>query len=360
MPHRYLLAALLSTLSGMASFGQATDLELQQVHLSSDFNTIPVGLRSSMAVTVRNADSLALEAGDTVGLNITIDGEWYSHEWVLSAPLMGGEIAYVNFGPGNVHAFDEESSFNDVRAWLHFGADTIAANDTLEAVYQTSFFSTNDWAGIEMEILSPDLDSFDLDNGTNTPPAIDEARVVLKNMGMVTYLQWTPIHYAIILGSDTTMVSAVLADSNIAPAQSTTRYLSNPALFPTLPDSVGNYAICVQATEVIDFNSTNDVACFDFAFVDLYDPNDPTNWPFGIATLEEAPFHLVPQPEGIGLFGVQERFDVALFDLAGHLIQSCVISSDGILQTEVLAPGLYVMHARDAHGQTYVMKVMTP
>ena len=359
MNHKYIalfLGVFISITSSL--YSQSLDLSVEDVHFSSDtLNVVPPGLKSSMAITIRNNDSNAIEPGDSITVGIYIDGAMFVEDIALTSPFAGLSDLTYNFGAGNLFHFTDTGSYYDAFGMLFYANDSNHVNDTLTVTYVTSPFTSNDWSAVAIDMVSPNnLDSFDIDNGTNQPPALDELSVSFQNVGQVTYLQWTAIQYSIVLGSDTTNLEGVLKDSNIAPMGSTVRTLSNQAIMPSLPDSVGTYSLCTVINEAFDVNTGNDEACFVFTIVDLYDPNDPTNWPFGIEDQNKEELKVTALPDMLRFEGVQRNLEVRIFTMQGGLMATEYIQGATTLSTNILAPGMYSVQVIAEDGRVWGSK----
>ncbi|NQV52737.1 MAG: T9SS type A sorting domain-containing protein [Flavobacteriales bacterium] len=359
MKNLYLALFTLLIMSASSSVGnaQSIDLAVTKVHLSADQIAIPLGMRSSMAMTVENADSSIVEAGETIDFMISIDGTIYSSSLELASDLSPGDSLYHNFGSASLHQFPDTSMSHSVFGVVQYTLDSNISNDTLVANYVTTPFSNNDWQAVSLEVLSPTgLDSFDIDNGTNSPPNIDLVRVVLRNASFVQYLKWTPISYRLVLAQDTTLLTGSIEFDSVGNGDSTFRMLSNQAIMPDVPDSVGNYSFCVISDQPWDLNASNDTACYAFAIVDLYDPNDPVNWPWAIEERDANTLSIVAQANYIRFEGVDQALELRIFNVQGGLMATEFIDGPTTLSTNVLAPGVYMVQAIANDGHTWGTK----
>lgn len=338
---------------------QSIDLSVVDVHFSSaqGSNLIPLGLRSSMAITVQNNDSSILESGENISFSISVDGTPYSSQTVLGTPLQPGQRLYHAFGSTALHSFPTTADSHAVSGTVYNALDSNDANDTLHLAFETNAGVSNDWEALSIEVLSPaGLDSFDIDNGTNQPPHIDMVRVVLRNNGSVEYLNGTPVTYRIVLQNDTTLLTGTISEDSVGNGDSTVRILSNQAILPNTPDSVGTYAFCVISSEFWDNDAGNDTACFHFSIVDLYNPNDPDNWPWSIDERDEQPFGMTTQANSLRFDNVNQALELRIFNLQGGMVASKNIRAASSLATHHLAPGIYVVQAADNSGHAWTQK----
>lgn len=351
------LSFLVMSAAPFSGNAQSIDLTVTKVHLSAYQTAIPLGMRSSMALSIENTDSSIVEAGESIDLMLSIDGIAYSSSVELTSDLAPGDSLYHNFGSSSLHQFPDTGMTHSIFGVVQHALDSNSANDTLVADFVTTPFLDNDWQAVSLEVLSPSgLDSFDIDNGTNSPPNIDLVRVVLRNAGFVQYLKWTPISYRLVLAQDTTLLAGSIEFDSVGNGDSTFRMLSNQAIMPDVPDSVGNYSFCVISNQPWDQNASNDTACYTFAIVDLYDPNDPINWPWAIDEQEANTFSLVAQADYIRFEGIDQALELRIFNVQGGLMATEFIDGPTTLSTNALAPGVYMVQAIANDGHTWGTK----
>ncbi|MEQ9187418.1 MAG: T9SS type A sorting domain-containing protein [Cryomorphaceae bacterium] len=352
-------AVLGSLLLSINAQAQSIDLSVVDVHFSTPqgLNMVPLGLRSSMAITIQNNDSSILESGESISFSISVDGTSYSSQTTLSTPLQPGQRLYHPFGNSSLHSFPTTADSHSVVGTVNHALDSNSANDTLYIAFETTAGVSNDWEALSIEVLSPaGLDSFDIDNGTNQPPNMDMVRVVLRNNGSVEYLNGTAVTYRIVLQNDTTLLTGTINADSVGNGDSTVRILSNQAILPNTPDSVGTYAFCAISSEFWDNNPSNDTTCFHFSIVDLYNPNDPANWPWSIDEQDVQPFSVTTQANSLRIEHVHQALELRIFNLQGGLVASKSINASSTLSTHGLAPGIYMLQVGNASGYTWTEK----
>lgn len=261
---------------------QGQDLAVADILITSDTNNnAPIGVETSVEVVVQNLDSISLPAGDTFSLSATANGETLVLTHVLQNDLDSGVSLSLNFGPEQLVLIDTFSNFQVIAA-VDYSMDIDTLNNALAEDFIPSPFVDNDWSCSNVSIIAPAwLDTIDLDNNTNLPPAIEAINIKLTNEGVVHYLPYSSIHYRIFLGADTSDLNVYLGETSVNPGETTLRSLSNQNLIPLIPDSVGIYALCGQSVQPIDANPLNDNFCISIPVVDNFDPTDPFNWPTG-------------------------------------------------------------------------------
>lgn len=275
------LAAILLSLSALAQ----ADLSVSDIHISSDsMNRVPLSVVTGLGMTVYNVDTgIALPPGDSLWVELNGPGITLA-QWVhLDSGLQPMASHAIYFGAANAISLDTNiDTFSLVATVTHLN-DTIDSNDLLTAVYVHTADLNNDWSVSNIDVIAPaNIDSFDLDNGTNMPPPLSSVNVSLSNEGHVNYVRGTRLDYEVFIGSDAHPLYGFVNEASIGTGAASVRSVTNQAALPLLPDSVGSYELCATVFVATDTNASNDTYCHAFALVDNYDPDDPANWPQGI------------------------------------------------------------------------------
>ncbi len=349
MKRLFLVSLIL--VSFQAAIAQQVDLVVSGLHITSDTNNlIPGGVVSSAAISIQNIDSTIVESGDTIHFSMGINGTIYTGMEVLTSDLGPGEELYYNFGDSNLYSFSDTGGIHLVYGAVMYTNDTVGFNDLLIDTFQTTVFVSNDWSSDSFEIVLPsNLDGFDIDNGTNVPPNVSEAEITFRNNGAVTYLQYSSFKYRIYLGNESMNVIANLYQGDIAPGETNVRNVTNQALFPSIPNSVGTYQICAEVTEPISAGASG---CFGFEIIDTWDPTDPDNWPHGLSSMDRDHYSFVNSTDRMFFRDVTEPLDVWVFNLNGTRVHQFSISSDSEISTCGLSSGIYFL---EVHSNNKVL-----
>lgn len=319
---RKLLSLILFSAVSIFGFAQA-DLSVTDINVSCDQNNwVPQGIKTSVEVTILNVDSVNVPAGDSALVSVYFNGSPIFAMVKFENGLSAGASFTHNFGEENRLSFTSLMDTVPMAAYVSYALDTVDSNDAYSETFYSSTLVNNDWHSAGIEIVSPsNLNNFDIDNGTNHPPALSEIAVDLVNNGSVTYLVGTRIEYSVYIGSEVKMIDGSIKNANVEPNQTITRSISNQAVLPSIPDSAGTFQLCAKTNVPNDLTPSNDASCIIFSIVDNYDPNDPANWPFGIEESKVEPAHIFMNQSELNV-KLNDAYQLQLFDLSGKMVRA--------------------------------------
>lgn len=324
------------------------DLSVSNSFVSSGpFNSIPFGLQSAVEIEVFNAGNMTIPAGANVDLTYQFSTYLFNETFTLSDSLPIGASAIYNFGAANILTFGDTFATVMTTATVSISGDTNLTNDTLNNYYIVNGSTNNDWITSSVAVINPsNLDGFDIDNGTNIPPALSQVDISFVNNSEISFVKNSPFEYSISLGAETYLVNANLSAGAVNYGDTVVRTITNQAILPALPDSVGDYSLCATALMPNDLENSNDEACFDFTIVDNFDPTDPINWPQGISETELSIFKVNAANGALEISGIQQPTRVRISDINGRLLLEQGLNNDGSIAFD--APmGIYVVHLSD-------------
>jgi len=355
LPFALVISALLFS---SASSAQQVDLVVSDILVSSAGENVPPGITTTLAIIVTNVDSTIVEAGDTIHVSMGL-GSFTVHDMIeLSIPLGPGASTYLNFGVGNRYTFS--TSADTIQAWgsVSYINDSIDSNDVLLDTFYTGLTAiSNDWECTNVDVITPsNLDGFDIDNGTNQPPALSNVSVTFENMGSVYYLEGTQFKYAIYSEVDASVLT-VDVELNLSPGNAMTRYVTNQSVLPALPDSVGNYSLCAYA--LAELSAQLD-GCYEYELVDNYDPNDPKNWPWGIEDLSSSFYNVYQNSEQLIITDFDGSIQAALIDINGRQVVTSSGQSQVDFTTSSLSSGIYILEVNSDREETNRSRVFIP
>jgi len=314
---------------------------------SGPFNSIPFGLQSAAEIEVFNAGSMTIPSGTDVDLTYQFSNNLFNETFTLSDSLPVGAYAIHNFGAANILTFGDTFATVMITATASISGDTNLTNDTLNNYYIVNGSTNNDWITASVAVINPsNLDGFDIDNGTNIPPALSQVDITFVNNSEISFVKNSPFDYSISMGAETYLVTAHLSAGAVSYGDTVVRIITNQAILPALPDSVGDYSLCATVLMPNDLENSNDEACFEFTIVDNFDPTDPINWPQGIGETELSIFNVNAAKGALEISGIQQPTRVRISDINGRLLLEQSLNNDGSIAFD--APmGIYVIHLSD-------------
>ena len=195
-----------------------------------------------------------------------------------------------------------------------------------------------DLSADSVAIVAPtNIDGFDVNNGTETVPAMTELLAVFTNNGNVEYIAGYPISYSITLGAQLFNVTGTL-QAPMAPGESTIRNITNAAIIPNSPQEVGTYDLCVIVNEN-DANSNNDTSCLAFSIVDNYIPPAP----IGVAEVNINEYNVIFTNDFITVSNVNSNLNASIIDMNGRVIATEMIVEDMRISTSEITSGIYFL-----------------
>lgn len=319
-------------------------------------NTVPPNQITGIPYTIRNYSSTAIPAGSvfvrTVSRGLT--------------PIIGPDnITLVNGLAGNTSAsFVANGTYEFgggplesvcVSAILVVG-EIDTTNNVLCQTCTVSSAVSNDLALHNLTIDSPtDLDSFDVDNGTNIPPLLDIISFDLINNGQVVYVSGTNLEYELSLDGDNVQLFGQLgADLEV---NDTITLTSSDSLYTLIdsPDEEGFYTLCI-ALEQFDVDPDNDTSCTSFSIIDTYTPP----WPIGINEVNENAAVVSFQNDQLHVSNVPFAVEFMVSDAQGKVLGRYAASSDFSVDASTWPSGVYNVQAPGAFGNAKAVKVVKP
>lgn len=348
---RKIILAFVLLLCGVTGI-YAQDLALVGIKLSSDQNNnVPIGINSGIEVHIRNNGQTTITAATEISIGVFALNENFEFQGELGSNVPAGDTISISL-EGQTLLIDTFDIFS-VDASLIAENDTNSANNSLTADFFPSPFMSNDWWCKRILITAPaNMDTIDLDNNTNTPPAIEGLQVTFGNIGSIHYVPFTRFKYQLILAGDTVTINTDIGSATIQPGDTINREITNQSILPQLPDTLGTYLLCAISAQVQDFNSTNDTNCFGINIVDNFDPSDPLNWP--TATKEEA----INRPSACSIISsnnglmvkANETVAFQIMDIHGKLIMQQHLSKGESVDLQSMSTGVYVLLTKDNEG----------
>jgi len=334
---------LLSALTAMACvFGLTAqaqlDLACTNYYVSAAGTTVPPGHNSNVTFVVENTGANPIPSGTGVVISVFRSATLMVGPDTLyfNGALNAGDSASGSVGPLTFDASIPSQNIC-VTAYL-VGGETDSTNNQKCRLYSVSSTVESDLACDELTIDDPtDLDNFDIDNGDNTVPNIEEMTLKIKNTGDVSFVNET-INFVISL--DGTDLNAV-ATLSIASGDSLDLTINNAAVIPTSPQEEGYYEACV-AIVAFDDNINNDTACAGFTIIDTYIPPPP----IGIEELNNN-FAMYTLGNKLVLEGVADDMYLVMSDVQGRQVADYTIIEDKTIDLGHLPSGVYVVSSRN-------------
>lgn len=356
------LLLLSSTVFGQFDTG-VSDLRVS----STPNNTVPANFLSSIYFTLTNIGT-ALTTNETVVAGVIINGDTAFGPLSISGNIPSGTEINMPHDLVNqnnelitfFYEFDPAEPFHAICAFafVEQGENNPANNFICRDTMFVNTSAANDWAADDLTLHEPsNIDGFDIDNYENTVPDLDSLTATFTNIGNMTYTQRTPLSYRIGLNGDTSDVTGFLAN-DLAPGESTTRVINNPAILPAVPQDSGTYALCAIANALGDQVSANNSSCDSFTIIDSYNPFAPGNWPTGQDEVEGESLNIIPTMDNVLITGVENSTIITVTDMQGRIIDMSEINKNGSINLEAQATGIYVIKATDqTTGETQMRKV---
>lgn len=338
-----MLAALVATSS---LFAQTYDLGVLNVTTSaSTLNQVPDGFQSPIGLTIENVGTVAIPAGTPISLIMTVNSTIFLADtlaFTTDIPAAGTSSLWSTAN----YTFDGLTPNVTICgiAYVVGFADDDSTNNTNCDNYTVTTAVSADLSATSITIIDPtNLDGFDLDNETETPPSLMEVNAIFTNNGDITYMAGYDISYDLYIGASSISLFGSLG-SPLAPGQTTTRIISDPTLLPVVPEDSGTYELCVQLNDASDAVESNDTACLAFTIIDSYDPFNPSNWPLGVSNLNEDEISVFYANDFVVVEGITAQTNVRVMDVAGNEVMSEVLTSNGRLSLNA-ASGIYIVQA---------------
>jgi hypothetical protein len=335
-----------------------SDIAVIDINASSDQNNwVPEGLTTSLEVTIQNADSIAISAGDSVLITVQY-GVFVADAWVtLNSGLDTMETYTHNFGSDKTITFNSSMDTATLIGMATHLSDTNLANNQFEETFFASTIVNNDWHAGPIKILKPsNLNFFDIDNGTNIPPQLSEIEVSLINNGTVNYLEGTLIQYEVYVNDDVRALDGTIAAGGVGNGEKSIRVISNQAVLPVIPDSVGTYQLCARTTVPNDLTQENNAACMIFKIIDEFDPEDPSNWPFATDEIEAEKARMF-QSNGVLNIETHLSYSIEIIDLSGKIIRTEKQVGNYKMNMNNLSAGLYFARLIHEGSEPQTLKI---
>ncbi|GAB4377427.1 MAG: hypothetical protein Kow0075_05900 [Salibacteraceae bacterium] len=338
----------------------AQQLEIVATGITSttDMRTAP-GMQTGVYVVLRNADSIAIT--DTTSIHITVKiGNQSIADSIKSFGVLtqGDSIAHF-FGRYKLLQTPLHHGSFELESYITYMYGSVQYSDSATVTYLATDSINNDWSAVEINVVDPqNLDSFDLDNNTNTPPPLREVSVTLRNNGELTYVFGTPVHYSLLIDSQPpSPVSYAVDDNLFHPGSETVRHITNSAVLPMIPATVGTHTLCGVIHTPLDSIMNNDTVCQSFTLVDNYDPNDPKNWPNGTDELvKNGQMKIMDDHNQLVISCENAIGRLQIIDLTGKLVLDESFHSETRLARNMLRPGLYVATLTSTDGKPITEK----
>lgn len=329
-------------ISSSALNAQSHDLAVTDVTIAPSTATgnVPVNENLVMIATLTNAGTTIIPENSQFTCWFIVDGDTIQAYPVVT--IVGGSV-----NPGGMLSFASDyftlanpvpTDFCAAVSWVTFTDPNIANNFSCETNVNVGTAAQVDMSGDSVAIVAPtNIDSFDIDNGTETVPEITEMLAVFRNNGNVIYPAGYPFSYKIIRGNQEFTLNVELANT-VNPGETTTRNITNPAVIPASPQEVGTYDLCVVAN-IGDDNSSNDTACVAFSIIDTYIPPEPV----GVADVNTNDYNVTFTNDFIAVSNVNSHLNASIIDMNGRVIANEMIVEDKRISTNTLNAGVYFL-----------------
>lgn len=334
----FFLASLL--ISSSALNAQTYDMAVTELSITPSTATgnVPVNANLFMIATITNAGTSIIPDQSTFDMFFIVDGDTIETiNYIFNGALNPGASALTS-SSSFVLTNPVSTDFCAAAIFTTLTDPNIANNFTCETNVNVGTAANVDLSADNIEIVAPtNIDSFDIDNGTETVPAMTELLAVFTNNGNVEYVSGYPISYMIKLGAQELQVSGTL-QSPLLPGESTTRNITNLAIIPNSPQEVGTYNLCAILTEN-DGNSGNDTACVAFSIIDTYMPPEPV----GVAEVNTNDYNVTFNNDFIAVSNVNSHLNASIIDMNGRVIANEMIVEDKRISTSTLNAGIYFL-----------------
>jgi hypothetical protein len=331
------------SLIALSSFNlqaQSYDLAVTEIAITPATATgnVPVNTNLFILATLTNAGTSIIPDQSTFDMHFIVDGDTLeSINYIFNGALNPGASALTN-SSGFELTNPVPTDFCAAAIFTTLTDPNLTNNFSCEINVNVGTSANVDLSADSVAIVAPsNIDGFDVDNGTETVPAMTELLAVFTNNGNVEYLAGYPISYRIVLGSQDLGVSGTLQE-DLLPGGSTTRNITNLAIIPNSPQEVGTYNLCVIVNED-DANSNNDTACVAFSIIDTYIPPEPV----GVAEVNTNGYNVTFTNDFITVSNVNSNLNASIIDMNGRVIATEMIVEDMRISTSEITSGIYFL-----------------
>jgi hypothetical protein len=327
-------------LSSMAANAQSYDMAVTELVITPSTATgnVPVNANLFMIATITNAGTSIIPDQSTFDMFFIVDGDTIETiNYIFNGTLNPGASALTN-SSSFVLTNPVPTDFCAAAIFSTLTDPNLTNNFTCEINVNVGTSANVDLSSDSVAIVAPNnIDSFDIDNGTETVPAMTELLAVFTNNGNVEYVAGYPISYMIKLGAQELGVTGTL-QADLLPGESTTRNITNLAIIPNSPQEVGTYDLCVILTED-DGNSGNDTSCVAFSIIDTYIPPEPV----GVAEVNTNDYNVTFTNDFITVSNVNSNLSASIIDMNGRVIATEMIVEDMRISTSEITSGIYFL-----------------
>ena len=217
--------------------------------------------------------------------------------------------------------------------------DTDMSNDTNCITLNYDPNTNIDLGAQSIEIVAPSA----ADNRYEIGTSITEVNLSISNESNIVIPAGNRIPYTLAIGNTTFNIAGTL-QNDLAPSATTNRTVSNPDVIPSVPQTPGDYRLCVITNLSSDNVASNDTSCVD---IEAYDPNNT-----GIEEVNDfdrVSAYFSNHRIYIDLNTTQsKKIDVFVHNIAGQLVTQKTqgISANTQQRIELSAeftPGIYVV-----------------
>jgi len=351
--------AALAVLSSTA-FGQF-DLAVTAMSLSSTGAPnyqVPPGHNATISYTIKNVGTNVIATGQSFERAAVRNGTTIlvgPNTVTLAADLAPGDsITYFTSAP---YVFDASITIQNVCMVVSLDStETDTLNNAFCRSYTVSTTANPDVAATALVINVPNnLDGFDIDNGNNTPPPIEDMTLTIENVGNMQYTLGSAFSFEISLDGEVLNATASMS-STWAPGASLNLDITNTAVIPSVPQDSGTYNVCVSFVDADD-NPANDEACATFTLVDEFDVNNPDNWPLGVGEeniVESTKIYTSEQ--FLVIENVTSAAQVRVTDMQGKIVLNEKILENSRMNLNT-ASGVYLVTTRTSENIVNSVKI---
>ncbi len=327
-------------LSGLTVNAQTYDMAVTELAITPSTSTgnVPVNANLFMIATITNAGTSIIPDQSTFDMHFIVDGDTLETiNYIFNGALNPGAAALTS-SSSFILTNPVPTDFCAAAIFTTLTDLDLTNNFICETGVNVGTAANVDLSADSIAIVAPNnIDSFDVDNGTETVPDMTELLAVFTNNGNVEYVSGYPISYIIKLGAQELNVSGTL-QAPLLPGESTTRNITNEAIIPDSPQEVGTYDLCVIVNEN-DANSGNDTSCMAFSIIDTYIPPEPV----GVAEVNTNDYSVTFTNDFIALSNVLSNLNASIIDMNGRVIATEMIVEDMRISTSTLNSGIYFL-----------------
>lgn len=335
----FTLALVFWAVNGMAQF----DLQVNTVAtIATSGGQVPPGTPITLTMEIENTGA-DWPVGTVIvcGAILPTDTVGVVQYTVGPSPFAAGGSTIIETGSFQLPAAPPSVTLCAIAVLALPENDT--TNNVACNVFTVSSSAQFDMAALFVASTNPameDLDSFDIDGGDETPPAIVDLTAIYRNDGNTIIPAGYGIAYQLSVDGNTQNITGTLAE-DLAPGDSTTRTIQGQNF--AVPAEEGFYEICAILLTGDD-DASNDTTCTGFSIIDTYIPPPP----IGISEdVETAGLDVFFSNQKVWVKNVTTATDVKITDMQGRVVEHINMLEDGSISMQNAVPGVYLVQTTE-------------